>query len=302
VAIEATGESRAERRAVGTHVALLYAARAVRGFGDGFAVIILPAYLAELGFGSLQIGVVATSALLGTAVMTLAVGHLASRYDIRNLLLASALVMFATGLAFANVALLPLVVIVAFGGTVNPSSGDIGIFVPLEHAMLAKDAADRDRTRVFARYSLIGGLATARWELPRPICSLQLASASSQRSKRCSTRTARWASGVLLSTDGFHMFETRANSEVLPSGHRAASSTGLLRCSAWTHSPGVSLYSRSSRFGSLNALTCRLALQVCFSFGRIHSPLSPILSLRVCRSASASSTRWCLPIFHRASA
>jgi MFS family permease len=163
VAVEATGESRTERRVIGTrsNVALLYAARAVRGFGDGFAVIILPAYLTELGFGSLQIGVVATSALLGTAVMTLAVGYLASRHDIRNLLLASALVMFATGLAFANVALLPLVVIVAFAGTVNPSSGDIGIFVPLEHAMLAKDAADRDRTRVFARYSLIGGLASA---------------------------------------------------------------------------------------------------------------------------------------------
>jgi hypothetical protein len=30
---------------------LLYAARAARGFGDGFAIIILPTYLSELGFG-----------------------------------------------------------------------------------------------------------------------------------------------------------------------------------------------------------------------------------------------------------
>jgi MFS family permease len=133
----------------------------VRGFGDGFAAIILPAYLTELGFTPFQVGIVATSALFGTAVMTLGVGRLASRRDLRGLLLVSALAMAATGAAFANVALLPLVALVAFAGTVNPSSGDIGIFVPLEHAMLARDATDRGRTKVFATYSLVGGLSSA---------------------------------------------------------------------------------------------------------------------------------------------
>src|SRR6516165_2675457 len=46
-------------------VVSLYAARAARGFGDGFAAIILPAYLLEIGFGPFQIGLVATAALLG---------------------------------------------------------------------------------------------------------------------------------------------------------------------------------------------------------------------------------------------
>jgi MFS family permease len=50
---------------------------------------------------------------------------------------------------------------VAFFGTINPSSGDTGVLVPLEHAMLAQGAPDQDRTRVFARYSLIGALAMA---------------------------------------------------------------------------------------------------------------------------------------------
>ena len=144
-----------------SNVTLLYVARAARGFGDGFAVIILPAYLTELGFSTLQVGIVATSALLGTAVLTLCVGYFASRFDLRNLLLISALTMIATGVAFANVELFPLLVLVAFAGTTNPSSGDIGIFVPLEHAMLAQDAADPSRTEVFARYSLIGGLSAA---------------------------------------------------------------------------------------------------------------------------------------------
>jgi len=52
----------------------LYAARAARGFGDGFAAIILPAYLLEIGFDPFQIGLVATAALLGSPATTLVVG------------------------------------------------------------------------------------------------------------------------------------------------------------------------------------------------------------------------------------
>ena len=54
----------------------LYAARGVRGFGDGFAVIILPAYLSALGYSPFEIGLVATAALLGSALLTLGVGLL----------------------------------------------------------------------------------------------------------------------------------------------------------------------------------------------------------------------------------
>src|SRR5262249_58627240 len=46
---------------------LLYAARGVRGFADGFAIIILPAYLSAIGFDAVWVGVVATASLLGSA-------------------------------------------------------------------------------------------------------------------------------------------------------------------------------------------------------------------------------------------
>src|SRR5215218_10101816 len=71
----------------------LYAARAARGFGDGFAAIILPAYLLEIGLNSFQIGIVATAALLGSAATTLAIGYLGPRYDVRTLLLLCAFLM-----------------------------------------------------------------------------------------------------------------------------------------------------------------------------------------------------------------
>jgi hypothetical protein len=44
----------------GSDMFYLYAARAARGLGDGFAAIILPTYLSEFGFSPFRIGIVAT--------------------------------------------------------------------------------------------------------------------------------------------------------------------------------------------------------------------------------------------------
>jgi MFS family permease len=146
-------------------IALLYLARGLRGFGDGFAIIILPAYMTALGYGATAVGIVATASLLGTALLTLIVGWIAPRYDLRWLLILGAVLMAATGLAFPQVEHLLLMASVAFIGTINPSAGDLGVLVPLEHAALAHGAADDSRTAVFARYSLIGALAAAAGSL-----------------------------------------------------------------------------------------------------------------------------------------
>ena len=49
---------------------LLYAARGLRAFGDGFAVILLPAYLTEIGYDSIGIGIVAAASLLLQALLS----------------------------------------------------------------------------------------------------------------------------------------------------------------------------------------------------------------------------------------
>jgi MFS family permease len=151
------------------NIFLLLLARGLRGFGDGFAVIILPAYLSAAGFSVPQIGFLAAAALLGTALLTLAVGLLAPRHDLRNLLLAGAALMVATGIAFPSFESAAVLGAAAFFGTINPSAGDLGVLIPLEHAMLAQAASDRDRTAVFARYSLIGALSAAGGSLAAAI-------------------------------------------------------------------------------------------------------------------------------------
>jgi len=139
----------------------LYGARALRGFGDGFAIIILPVYLTAIGFSPQQIGIVASASLLGTAALTLITGFVAPRFELRKLFLAGAGLIVFTGLVFPATQSIAPVLLVAFVGSINPSGGDLGMLVPLEHALLTRETADRDRTSVFARYSLIGSLTAA---------------------------------------------------------------------------------------------------------------------------------------------
>ena len=39
----------------GSAISLLYAARGLRGFGDGFAIIVLPAYMTAIGYDAIAV-------------------------------------------------------------------------------------------------------------------------------------------------------------------------------------------------------------------------------------------------------
>jgi MFS family permease len=140
---------------------LLLTARALRAFGDGFVSLLLPYYLTLLGFSALQVGLIVTATLLGSGVMTLAAGLAAHRFPPRNLLRAASLLMIATGAAVAAATDFWPLLLIAFVGTLNPSSGDVTVFVPLEHSLLAQAVAPQSRTALFARYSLVGALVAA---------------------------------------------------------------------------------------------------------------------------------------------
>ncbi|MFZ5791983.1 MAG: MFS transporter [Pseudomonadota bacterium] len=139
----------------------LFAARALRDFGDGYVAVLLPAYLLALGLTPFEVGVIAALSLFGSALLTIGAGFLGARYDHRRLLLAAASLMVATGVAFSVVDDYGLLLVVALAGTINPTAGSASLFVPLEHAALASETADTDRTRMFAHYSLAGALAAA---------------------------------------------------------------------------------------------------------------------------------------------
>ncbi len=145
-----------------THDAsVLLETRGIRAFGDGLVSVVLAAYLVALGYSSARIGVIVSVTLLGSAALTLAVGLRANAYPRRKLLQLVSVLMFATGVGFAVFTGFWALAVVAMIGTLNPSSGDVSVFLPTEQALLPATVSDQDRTALFARYSLIGSLLAA---------------------------------------------------------------------------------------------------------------------------------------------
>ncbi|OWW22828.1 ABC transporter permease [Noviherbaspirillum denitrificans] len=139
----------------------LLCVRGLRAFADGYVSLLLPLYLIALGMGPVEVGLVATATLLGSGVLTLLTGLHAWRFSYRGLLLLASLLMTATGFGFAFVQHFVPLLIIAAVGTLNPSSGDVSVFLPLEHALMSHTVDDKTRTAAFARYSLIGSLSAA---------------------------------------------------------------------------------------------------------------------------------------------
>ena len=135
---------------------ILVAARALRGFIDGLVSTILPTYFAFIGFNSFHTGAIITATLFGSALLTLLVGLMGHRLQRLTLLHIASAAMIATGIGFASVTWFWMLFIVAIIGTINPSSGDVSVFLPTEQALLPATATDEQRTSLFARYTLAG--------------------------------------------------------------------------------------------------------------------------------------------------
>jgi MFS family permease len=140
---------------------ILLSARGLRAVMDGLVSLVLPAYLLALGYGPLETGVIATATLTGSALLTLALGLFAHLASGRSLLTGVSALMILTGVAFAGLEDFWPLLLVAFLGTLNPSSGDVSAFLPLEQAQLSHLVDARHRTRLFALYNFIGSTGGA---------------------------------------------------------------------------------------------------------------------------------------------
>lgn len=140
--------------------------RGLRAFADGY-VSLLPVYLISLGFTTFEVGVIATATLLGSGLLTLLAGLHAWRFQYRTQLILAAALMAANGFGFAVVTEFWPLLLIAVVGTLSPSSGDVSVFLSLEHALMSNAAADQQRTAIFARYSLVGALVAVLGRSPR---------------------------------------------------------------------------------------------------------------------------------------
>ncbi|MDQ1382122.1 MAG: hypothetical protein QOJ71_2841 [Actinomycetota bacterium] len=139
----------------------LIVARAIRAFADGFASVLLARYLQHLGFSGFQIGAIITATLLGSAALTLWAGLRLNRWGAQRVLFASCALMALTGTGFATITRFAPLLVVGFIGTLNPSGGDVSLFLPTEQAVLADLTETSRRPRYFAFYNVAASLAAA---------------------------------------------------------------------------------------------------------------------------------------------
>lgn len=148
------------RRSLSTdaNLARVVAMRGARGFVDGLASVILATHLTDLGLSTTRIGLVVTAMMIGSAGLTLLVGWSGAAHQRRSVLLAASVLMITTGAGFAVLSSFGLLMVLAFVGTLNPSSGDVSVFLPTEQALIPQLASRVSRTRTFARYALAGSV------------------------------------------------------------------------------------------------------------------------------------------------
>jgi MFS family permease len=144
-----------------TDIRLLFSTRIIRLFAYGFLSVALALYLAQVGLSEPEIGLLLTLTLVGDVPVTLWITTSADRIGRRRMLLLGAGLMVLAGLVFALTRNFVLLLVTAIIGVISPSGNEIGPFLSIEQAGLAQLISDRERTRIFAWYNLVGSFATA---------------------------------------------------------------------------------------------------------------------------------------------
>ncbi len=138
----------------------LLAARTLREIAFGTMAVVLPFYWQQKGLSLSAIGMLFTLALLGSATLAVLLGRYLDRIGRRLVLLvASVLWVVTTPLLFFGH--LGVLAIVALLGSLSPNGKEVGPFLAVEQAALARLYGGQTRVRVYAWFNLIGYTATA---------------------------------------------------------------------------------------------------------------------------------------------
>jgi MFS family permease len=134
--------------------------------GRALAGIIVPIYLAELGFSGFRLGELFVLVALVSAVMSTLIGLASDRIGRKPFLVALPLLTACAAVAFATVRSLPVLFIAAaagsFGRGAGAGAGAIGPYQPAELALVTEVTPDASRNSAFGRLqfgSSVGALA-----------------------------------------------------------------------------------------------------------------------------------------------
>jgi MFS family permease len=143
-------------------IVILMASRGVRAFAFSYLSVIFAIYLNQLGYTTVTIGLVFTTAYASGAVLTALWGFLSDRYGRRKILMLLAGLTIVANLIylfFSHLIFIFSAVIIANIGASSGAGGQGGgPFNPVEQALLAEKCTPENRNRIFATNSFVGSI------------------------------------------------------------------------------------------------------------------------------------------------
>ena len=147
-------------------VAVLMASRGVRAFAFSYLNVIFAIYLSQLGYSTVTVGLVISTAYASGAVLTAVWGYLSDRFGRKKILILLAALTIVSNLIylfFDHLFFILLAVIIANVGAGGAGAGGQGggPFNPVEQALLAEKCTAANRNRIFATNSFVGSIMGA---------------------------------------------------------------------------------------------------------------------------------------------
>ena len=144
-------------------VLVLMLSRGIRAFAFSYLSVIFAIYLNQLGYSTVTVGLVISTAYASGAVLTALWGFLSDRYGRRKILMLLALLAIVSNsiyLFFSHLFFILLAVIIANVGAGSSGAGGQGggPFNPVEQALLAEKCSPENRNRIFATNSFVGSI------------------------------------------------------------------------------------------------------------------------------------------------
>jgi MFS family permease len=145
---------------------LLFGGRGLRSLVQAYLAIIVPIYLAQLGFDAVQLGILFTAAAVASAIIAALIGFFSDRFGRKTSLILISLLMAGGGIVFALSHNFIVLVLAGALGTIGRgggagSGGAWGPYYPAEQALIAEHTNDRQRTTIFGALSFVGVIAGA---------------------------------------------------------------------------------------------------------------------------------------------
>lgn len=144
-------------------VVVLMASRGVRAFAFSYLGVVFAIYLNQLGYSTITVGLVISTASASGAVLTALWGFLSDRYGRKKILILLAVLTMVSNtiyIFFSQLAFIFLAVIIANVGAGGSGGGGQGggPFSPVEQALLAEKSTAQNRNRIFATNAFVGSL------------------------------------------------------------------------------------------------------------------------------------------------